>query len=117
MHYDGSESSKILGSMGGLKLNPLTFFSAAGDVEYSAQVDVNGPDYRWHRCFDNYDAYDSSQHHWIAALQERVPLLGTAALALNVSFISEGIYLSQKLGREVTAAEIAESTKSTALKL
>ena len=59
LHYDGSESSKVLGSKGGLKLNPLTFFSTVGDVEFNGQVDVNGPDYRWHQCFDGYDAYDS----------------------------------------------------------
>lgn len=115
MHYDGSESSKILGSHGGLKLNPLMFFSTVGDVEMSAQVDTGGADYRWHQCFENYDAYDSSQHHWIAALQGRVPLLDTAGLALNVMLISEGIYRSQTLGREVTAAEVRETSESTAL--
>lgn len=115
IHHDGSEASKVLGSKGGLKLNPLTFFSAAGDVEFSAQVDTSGPDYRWHQCFENYDAYDSSQHHWIAALQGRVPLLDTAGLALNVMLISEGIYRSQALGREVTAAEVRDHSRSSAL--
>lgn len=115
MHYDASESTKILGSRGGLKLNPLTFFSTVGDVECSAQVDAGAADSRWRSCIANYAAYDSSQHHWVAALQGRVPLLETAALALNVSLISEGIYLSQELGREVTASEVLESSKSTAL--
>ena len=117
MHYDGSESSKVLGSKGGLKLNPLTFFSAAGDVEFSAQVDTNGPDYRWHQCTADFAAYDSSQHHWVAALQGRVPLLDTAGIALNVMLISEGIYRSQELGREITADEVRELSKSTAVKL
>jgi hypothetical protein len=31
--------------------------------------------------------------------------------------ISEGIYLSDKLGREVTAEEVEKNSKSTALKL
>jgi hypothetical protein len=31
--------------------------------------------------------------------------------------ISEGIYLSDKLGREVTADEVRASSKSTAIKL
>ncbi len=115
IHYDNSESSKILGSKGGLKLSPLTYFTTQADVEYNAQVDVNGPDFRWHRWVPNYNAYDSSQHHWIAALQGRVPLLPTAEIALNVALISEGIYLSQALGREVTAEEIAERSRSTAV--
>ena len=117
IHYDDSESSKVLGSLGGLKLHPLTFFSRVGDVEIDASVDVNGPDYRWHRWVNDYDAYDGNQQHWIAALQGRVPLLPTAEIALNVMFISEGIYLAQKLGREVTAAEIRKMSKSTAVKV
>jgi hypothetical protein len=63
------------------------------------------------------DEYDSAQHHWIAALQGRVDLLPTAELALNTMLISEGIYLSEKLGREVTADEVREASVSTAVKL
>jgi predicted dehydrogenase len=117
IHYDDSESSKVLGSLGGLKLHPLTLYSRVGDVETDAAVDVNGPDFRWHRWVENYDAYDGNQQHWVAALQGHVPLLPTAEIALNVMFISEGIYLAQKLGREVTAAEIKRTSKSTAVKV
>ena len=56
--------------------------------------------------------YDSSEHHWIAALQGRVELLPSAELALNTMLISEGIYLSERLGREVTADEVRESSVS-----
>jgi predicted dehydrogenase len=63
----------------------------------------------------NANAYDSAQHHWIAALQGKVELLPTAELALNTMLISEGIYLSEKLGREVTAEEVKENSKSTSV--
>ncbi len=115
IHYENSESSKILGAKGGLKLNPLTYFTTQADIEVSAQVDVNGADYRWHRWTADYDSYDSSQHHWVAALRGRVPLLPTAALALKVAQISEGIYMSQALGREVSAAEVVAKSRSTVL--
>ncbi|RME51266.1 MAG: gfo/Idh/MocA family oxidoreductase, partial [Caldilineae bacterium] len=59
-------------------------------------------------------AYDSPQHHWIAAVQGRVELLPTAEIALNCMLISEGIYLSNDLGREVTAEEVKEASVSTA---
>ncbi len=117
IHYDGSESSKICGSQGGLKLSPLTFFSRVGDAEFSAAVDLDGPDYRWHQCREDYSAYDGSQQHWIAALTGRVPLLPTAEIALNVMLISEGIYMSSKLKRDVTAKEILQKSKSSALKV
>ena len=63
------------------------------------------------------DEYDSAQHHWIAALQGRVDLLPTAELALKTMLISQGIYLSDRLGREVTADEVREHSVSTAVKV
>jgi len=117
MHYDGSESTKVLGALGGIKLEPLTFFSKAGDVEYSAQIDAGIPNNRWTNCKPDYPFYASSQVHWIAALQGKVPLYDTAGLALNTSLISEGIYLSQTVKREVTAPEVLEKSKSTAVKI
>ena len=44
-----------------------------------------------------------------------MPLLPTAELALQTMLISEGIYLSDRLSREVTAAEVAAESRSTAL--
>jgi predicted dehydrogenase len=117
VHYDGSESSKILGSKGGIKLSPFTFYSTAGDIEITATPDVSLVNTRWHNCNKDADVYDGSQEHWIAALQGRVQLLDTAGIALNVSLISEGIYLSQAQKRELKASEIAEGSKSTAVKL
>jgi predicted dehydrogenase len=82
-----------------------------------AGFNLDYADWRWHQLRANQDAYDSSQHHWIAALQGRVPLLPTAQIALQTMLISEAIYLSNKLGREVTAEEVEKASKSTALKL
>lgn len=117
IHYDASESSKILGSKGGIKLAPFTFFSSPGDVELTSTADLGVLEYRWKNCVKDHDAYESSQHHWIAALQGRVPLLDTAGVALNVALISEGIYQSQAQRRELKASEILEASKSTALKI
>lgn len=117
VHYDESESSKILGALGGIKLHPFTFFAKAGDMEYTANMDLQALDRRWHNTQPDYAAYDGSQQHWVAVLQGKAELLPTAALALNVSLISEGIYLAQERHRELNASEIAEASKSTAVKL
>ena len=63
------------------------------------------------------DVYDSPQHHWVAALQGRVDLIPMDEIALNTMLISEGIYLSDRLGREVTAEEVREMSVSTAITL
>jgi len=115
LHYDNSEASKVLGSRGGLKLDPLTYFTTIADMEMNGTFDLAAADTRWHRCFPDTDAYDSPQHHWIAALQGRVDLLATVDYALNTMLISEGIYLSSELGREVTAAEVRDKSQSTAI--
>jgi predicted dehydrogenase len=113
-YFDGSESSKVLGSKGGLKLDPLAYYSTLGDVEMNSSFDLKQADFRWHATDPNYDGYDSPQRHWIATLQGRVPGIDTAGLALATALISEGIYLSSQLGREVTVDEVRERSVSTA---
>lgn len=73
-------------------------------------------DFRWHSLRKNADAYDSPQDHWIAALQGRVKLLPAAEIALNAMLISEGIFISSRLNREVTAEEVDKASKSSAVK-
>jgi len=117
IHLDGFEGSSIVGSEGGIRLEPFGFYRSVGHLDLSSTADLGRFDYRLHNVREDGDVYDSPQHHWIAALQGRVELLPTAELALNTMLISEGIFLSDKLGREVTADEIRESSKSTAVKL
>jgi predicted dehydrogenase len=84
-------------------------------LDLDATTNLGAFAYRLHTVRDNGDAYDGPQEHWIAALQGRVPLLPTAELALNTMLISEGIYLSSQLGREVTAEEVMSESVSTAV--
>ncbi|MDQ2998821.1 MAG: Gfo/Idh/MocA family oxidoreductase [Chloroflexota bacterium] len=114
-HYEAGESSKVLGSKGGLKLDPLSFYSTLGDVEMNSTFDLKSSDFRWHATDPSYSAYDGPQEHWIATLQGRVPGIDTAALALATALISEGIYLSSQLGREVTIDEVRERSISTSI--
>ncbi|HOX37187.1 MAG TPA: Gfo/Idh/MocA family oxidoreductase [Candidatus Brocadiia bacterium] len=116
VHMDGGDSSRIFGSKGGVKLSPFSYHRTIEDMEMNGTFDLGSADWRWHQCIPDTNAYDSPQHHWIAALQDRVPLMDTTGLALAAMKISEGIYLSQAKGREVTGKEIEKSTKSTAIK-
>ncbi len=54
---------------------------------------------------------------WIAGLVGIAQALPTAEIALQTMLISEGIYLSDKLGREVTAEEVIAQSRSTAVAL
>lgn len=115
VHHDGGEASKILGSKGGLRLEPLAFFSSLGDMPLSATFDLDASVERWRSCLPESSWEESPQRHWVGALLGKVPLLPTAAYALNAALISEGIYLSAKAGRELTADEIRTASVSTAI--
>jgi predicted dehydrogenase len=112
VHLDGFEGSSILGTLGGVRLEPFGYFHNLGDLEINSGVDLEQIAYRWENVHQGGDVYDSAGHHWLAALQGRVELLPTAELALNTLLISEGIYLSEQLGREVTAEEVQERSVS-----
>lgn len=117
IHLGGFEGSSIVGSQGGIRLDPFSFHTTLADMEMNASFELDSVDWRWHQLRENEDAYDSPQAHWIAALQGRVELLPTAETALATMLISEGIYLSDRLGREVTRDEVLEHSVSTALKV
>jgi predicted dehydrogenase len=117
IHLGGFEGSSVVGSLGGVRLEPFSYHSTVSDMEMNATFELDSADWRWHQLYPEVSAYDSPQHHWIAALQGRVPLLPTAELALATMLISEGIYQSDRLGREVTAEEVLDLSVSTALAL
>ncbi len=117
IHLGAFEGSYIVGAQGGIRLNPFSFHTTLDDVPFDLTTDLGALDTRWHRLREDEDAYDSSPRHWVAALQGRVPLLPTAQIALQTMLISEGIYLSDRLGREVTAEETAAASQSTALRV
>jgi predicted dehydrogenase len=108
IHLDGFEGSSIVGTLGGVRLQPFGYYHNIGDLEVNSTVDLDQISYRWKNVHEGGDVYDSSEHHWVAALQGRVELLPSAELALNTMLISEGMYLSEQLGREVTAEEVQE---------
>jgi len=112
IHLDGFEGSSIVGTLGGVRLQPFGFYHNLGDLEINSTVDLEQISYRWKNVQEGGDVYDSAGHHWVAALQGRVELLPSAELALNTMLISEGIYLSDQLNREVTAEEVRERSGS-----
>jgi hypothetical protein len=72
LRSSGGESSKVLGSKGGLKLDPLGFYTGVADMELSGSLDLRGAEFRFHSVEPDYNGFDSPQKHWIASLQGRV---------------------------------------------
>jgi predicted dehydrogenase len=125
IHLNDFEGSSLVGNQGGVRFpghtngvyTPFSYHTSVSGMDMDGTFDLGAADYRWHQLQENTDAYDSSQDHWIAALQGRVPLLPTAEIALQTMLISEGIYLSDTLEREVTAEEVIAMSKSQAIQV
>jgi predicted dehydrogenase len=117
VHMDKFDGSMIFGSEGGIRVDPFGYFRSVGDLDLNSTVNLDGFDWRLHAVHEVGDVYDSPQHHWIAAQQGRVELVRMDEIALNTMLISEGIYLSDRLGREVTADEVRELSVSTAVRV
>jgi len=117
VNLDGLDGNVILGSAAGIRLWPFGFFKNYGNLAMSATADIGAASFRWETVEGLGKKYGNSQSHWIAALNDEVELIPTAEIALNTMLISEGIYLSEKLGREVTAEEVQEHSVSTAIQI
>ncbi len=117
VNMDPFEGSSIFGSKGGIRLNPFSYYTTFCDMEMNCTFELDSVNTRWHRLNPDESAYDSSVHHWVAALQGKVELLPTAEIALLTMLIQEGIYMSDALGREVSAEEVIKNSKSTAVDL
>jgi len=116
IHLSGTDGSKIVGSKGGISLTPFEFHTTISDMEMDATFDLGSAQTRWGRVFpEETTAYLSPQHHWVAALRGHTELAPTAEIGLKTMLISEGIYLSQRLGREVTPEEVEQHSDSSAL--
>jgi hypothetical protein len=117
IHLNAFEGSSIAGPKGGVRLSPFSYHTTLFDLDIDATANLNAMERRRHFLVDTEDAYDSSQHHWVAALHGRVPLLPTATTALKTMLVQEGMYLSSQRGREVTKEEVIEHSTSTAVKV
>jgi predicted dehydrogenase len=107
---DSQSADYVYGSKAGVRVEPLTFFSTLSDMEMDSTFDVKQADWRWHQTDPKAAGFDNSQRHWVWAQLGRVQLIDTAGVALKTAQISEGIYLSAHLKREVTASDIEQAT-------
>lgn len=118
IHSAPFPDSMIAGSEGGLSLgygNDLKYYNEVSGFPMEAVVDTGAEMYRTRQIDPLLRLYDETQGHFIGALRGECPLLNTAEIALQTMLVSEGIYMSSALGREVTVDEIMSESKSVAI--
>jgi predicted dehydrogenase len=114
-HTGGFGGSQLLGAKGGICLMPFGFFKSYGHLDVDGTVDLERARRRFDQVRGDAAVYASSAAHFVAAVLGKVDLLPTAELALSTMRVTEGIYLSAELGREVTAEEVEARSISAAL--
>jgi len=113
VHLPGLDGNSIVGTQGGIRLSPFSYHTTVADMDMNGSFDLNAVAFRWGAIREHWPAYESPVRHWVSALQGQVELIPTAELALHTMLISEGIYLSDRMGREVSAEEIEQHSVST----
>ena len=117
IHMGSVGRSMIAGDKGGLMFDPLSYHTIKADMQVDMTVDLGAMNYRSRTVHKESDMYGSSQSHWINALLGRCELLPTDKIALETSLLQEGIFLSDHMGRELTADEVRAHTKPTSIEV
>lgn len=141
MNLDQAGDSYILGSEGGLKLTGIDCYGGPMAFGGSLPAKLQPPQLQFYGMYNgrhvdmnlNTDMndheemevnpekklYSNSQLHWIAYLSgdlSKNQIIDTPSVALATMLVSEGLFLSNQLGRSVTADEIREKSCSTAIR-
>jgi predicted dehydrogenase len=129
----------IAGSMGGLKLinidvfggripNPELYSKMHPELEFYGIEDGLYLDKKLNCAMNEHTEqmldpniiwFDNNQYQWAAYLRGELTdetRINTPWITLNTMLVSEGIFLSDKLGRSVTAEEIDAMSESTAIR-
>ena len=113
--------SVLYGSKGGLQFcqdgdrNHLKFFSEIEGYPAETTLDLQNEQYRRLQLHPELYVYENSQAHWIGVLRGECEMIDTPHVALQTMLVSEGIFLSGQLGREILVDEIPSLCKSTAM--
>lgn len=115
--------SVITGSKGGIEFvgdgftgDKLLFHSEVAGYPAVTVLDLKTESIRQHRMDPCARCFDSPQANWVGALLNECEQVDTASVALNTALITEGLYRSDRLNREVTAEEIMSESQSTAIR-
>ena len=125
IHMDEFGDSFLTGSKGGLRLGwkpgnhngVLNYMGIINGQTFKTEIDLDESEAINRTLDPSLAMYENDQAHWIAYLSGQLSeRIDTAWLALQTMLVSEGIFLSGKLGREVTAEEIEALSESNAIR-
>lgn len=117
IHSGPFPTSQLYGSTGGIRIEDksIRYYSEIEGYPAETTLDVGTEDFYQFRHNQKRPLYENSQAHWIGVLRGEVEAIDTAEIALQTMLVSEGIFLSHTLGREIAADEIESLSQSSAI--
>lgn len=100
-NMDGGEGDRIMGSKGGIRLNPFTFYTDLYGMDADVTFDIDAYERRMRSLGYRGDGYESSQQHVVWSLLGRVEMIDTGAIGLTVARITEAMYQSAEQQKEI----------------
>ena len=100
-HMDGGTGSQIMGSKGGLKLEPLTFFSNLEGMDGDTTFRLDEFEGRMSALNPDWAGTTSSQQHFVWACLGRVPQIRTDLIGGKVCELTEMMYKSAATRKEL----------------
>ena len=100
-NIDGGDGDRIMGSKGGIKLNPFAFYTDLYGMDADVTFDIDAYQRRMRSLGYMGDGYENSQQHVVWGLLGRVEMIDTGAIGLTVARITEAMYQSAKQRKEI----------------
>ena len=95
------DGDRIMGSKGGIKLSPFTFYTDLYDMDADVTFNIDAYERRLRSLGQMEDGYESSQQHVVWGLLGRVEMIDTGAIGLTVARITEAMYRSAEQRKEI----------------
>ena len=100
-NMDGGGGDRIMGSKGGIKLDPFTLYTNLYGMDADVNFDMDAYERRMRSLGYMGDGYENSQKHVVWGLLGRVEMIDTGAIGLTVARITEAMYQSAKQRKEI----------------
>ena len=100
-HIDSGEGDRIMGSRGGIRLEPFTFYTDMYGMDADTSFDIDAYERRMQSLGYVIEGYESSQKHFVWGVLNRIEMIDTGAIGLTVARITEAMYQSSEERKEI----------------
>jgi predicted dehydrogenase len=100
-HIDSGEGDRIMGSRGGIRLEPFTFYTDMYGMDADTSFDIDAYERRMQSLGYTIEGYENSQKHFVWGVLNRIEMIDTGAIGLTVARITEAMYQSSEERKEI----------------